>query len=690
MDSRHALAEEATQHTPRSPTDESGSGATPPTGGTPPDPSVVAAGGSTQTRNPVRVPHAPSAARHITGGARTSPFPQDALHNAADGNADGTLTKGRSFEEQLENLLAAEDRHRFQLECHAEDEMEDMCDIMISQEGKLLQGDFRSIDAEEKAEELGHHPFQRAREAAERGFLTGEDQHDAKSEPFHEDEEDTDARFHTHRQQHSKSIAVAAELEEDFESFHEAPTTELAARIERMAQPGRLPSSEAASPLTDTLNDLAPPSTSANATHEESDTLTHQQRELEEDEEEEEEEPLHPRAVQGPRRAAGRPRYDTTPVAGEGRSPEEEDEEEEQPLRPSTTEGPRSAVGRARPQDIPEAEESKDSSNSADDEERVEAPLAPSTADGAKRAAGRPRAPTLPVMADQEEIVPDSEDGEDSMWPEVIFGPSRAAGGPGDGGSHEAAAEEPGSQSGSEDNAEQLAPSTADVPKRAAGLPPRAGASGASKQRGAGGPDEEENARKPDAVLGPKRAVGIPPRSSHAFSSDAPSAAAGANLPLARVQSDYVRGSNKRHTSPHDRPGAAASAEVVQSRLDDSTRVGNADEVRMDEAALAAARQAKAARDHRLEQERKRLEKERARVAAAAPQLIPEPTETSEEEDEEDEVALKPTAIFGPTRAAGRPVDAGSFEAGEYLPKSNSDEEEEEPLHPLAVQGPRR
>ncbi|KPA73335.1 hypothetical protein ABB37_10022, partial [Leptomonas pyrrhocoris] len=964
MDVQDVVTPEAAQHTPRSATEGSRSGATPRDTDTPPDPSEVAAGESPQAPHLAhQVPHAPSAARHTADAERTSPSPQSVVHDVADDQADDPVSKEKIFEEQLENLLAAEDRHRFQLECHAEDEMEDICDVMISQEDELLQDEFNRLDAEEEAEERNYYRAQRAREAAERGFLTGEDESDARSDPFHEDEEDADARLHAHRQPHhhhhhlpAKGLAVAAEPAEEFDSFHEAPATEQAARIERMAEPGDgQPGSGAASPLAETLSHADLPSTAAaagdahgadptpahppcggeeeedeaeeeaplraqlgdradryksgrgaqaptyDATHkqdavasgnddgeereeeqplaptvtqgprraagrphhdnaaaeasesgvrnasEEEDEVPmdaaalaaarqakaarearlqrqaahtraaapaaaydaeHEKAQDEEEEEEEQEEalkpsalfgpsrsagrvrydvnpegteagdeeededeeqPLHPLIQEGPRRAAGRPRYDGTPMAGEGRPSDEEAETEEEALSPSATDGPRSAAGRPRGLDAPEA---GDEQRADEEEEEVEKTLEPTTTSGPKRASGRPRrdgapagdevggededeaaadaanagrglpsqrttyhrpAPTLPVMVDQERILSDEEDGEDALWPEAIFGPTRAAGRPDHGDADEAdgyragapsdgeneeaqqplrplveegprraagrprydgtpmAGEGRPSDEETEEKEEALAPSATDGPKRAAGRPPRAGV----REEGdaAGSNEEGEEAA---FTSGPRRAAGLPPRSTKAFARDTPptttiTAATAGSRPLARAQSDYVRGNTKRHISPHERPEMAASAESVRHPLDDATR-NNEDEVHLDEATLAAARQSKAARDSRLKREQARLEKERAR---AAPPLIPDSTESGDEEDdEEDETALKPTAIFGPTRAAGRPDNVDSLDAGEYRMTSTSDEEEDEdeeqPLIPLAGEGPRR
>ncbi|KAL7711269.1 hypothetical protein N2W54_001586, partial [Lotmaria passim] len=890
MDPHHMPTAEATQHTPRSTTDGSGSGATPRSGDTPPDPSSVA-GGTPQTSNTEHaVPHAPSAAQHTGAEARTRLSPQEP--SAAEPEAGDSPSKDKSFEELLENLLAAEDRHRFQLECCAEDEMEDICDVMISQEDELLQDEFRRIDAEEEAEEREYYHAQRAREAAERGFSPNDDgDKDAKPDPFHEDEEDADARHHR-RQHQSKSVAVAAEPEVEFDSFHEAPATEQAAWIERLAQPGGLPSSGAVSPLTSTLNHADLSSTAAAkeapahphaghedkeemptraqvgdraerdevdhgsqapihdaaatrdaaasdneaaeaplqptatqtprratgdpqndhkiddddavymddaaiaaaqaakaaraaqlhrqtgrghapaapklipepdkeqrddqdaeepeealkpiaifgpsratgrpedaAPHEAEDSLVKNASDNDSDDEEEEEQPLRPFAEEGPRRATGRPCYDSAPAAGESRASDDEAEEEEEPLRPSAIEGPRRSAGRARPEGPPAAREAQDAQDSTADQD---AALQPSAAVGPKRAIGRPRQPgapeaqeageegkdaseenaasadhgvpaqrvapppsppTLAVMAEDGNNFSEEDEDDDALWPEAIFGPSCATGRPNSGDVREAVEHQTNAPLDNEAEEEKelpLRPNAIEGPRRAVGRP---------RQSDAPEQQEEEHILQSSAVAaGPKRASGLPPRSTHAFSGDAPSATQEAVRPLARAQSDYVRGGVKRHISPNDRPEVAASAEVARGQLVSSARAKNSsnidddDAVYMDDAAIAAAQAAKAARAAQLHRQTGRGH------APAAPKLIPEPDkeQRDDQDAEEPEEALKPIAIFGPSRATGRPEDAAPHEAEDSLVKNASDndsddeEEEEQPLRPFAEEGPRR
>ncbi|CAJ1020647.1 hypothetical protein Q4I30_002303 [Leishmania utingensis] len=444
------------QPTPRSTTEGSGTDATSRTSGSSAEvPASSIHMASHNNPNPAPVPHALE--------SRTGSGPP---RKNSDSTPREALACRKSAAERMEHLVAVEDRHRFHLECLAEDELEDLCDVMISSEDDLLQYELHRINAEE------------------RGFLPSKGENYAVPDPFHEDEEDVEARLQRRTaaaaSQTGGGFAVAAEPDEEFESFHDAAPYDAALQIERLVQPGEYSSSCAAWLMTDTLQALDITSVSAAQLKVESASLTYmgagKDRDdassaggnEDDDSDDDDDTPLLAQlGTRTNRYKAGRANRAAEQEAGDAAEGHEDgDSNSEEPLVQNTTHGPKRlvAVGLRPAEDgrPPSAEQTD-----AEDEQ-----LSPSFEFGPTRAAGRPVAVGLRPAEDGRPPSAEQTDAEDEqLSPSFEFGPTRAAGRPVAVGLRPAEDGRPPSAEQTDAEDEQLSPSFEFGPSRGAGRP---------------------------------------------------------------------------------------------------------------------------------------------------------------------------------------------------------------------------
>ncbi|CAJ1020049.1 hypothetical protein, conserved, partial [Leishmania lindenbergi] len=712
------------QPTPRSTTEGSGTDATSRTSGSSAEvPASSIHMASHNNPNPAPVPHALES-RTGSGPPRknSDSTPREALASKPSSSSTNSLACRKSAAERMEHLVAVEDRHRFHLECLAEDELEDLCDVMISSEDDLLQYELHRINAEE------------------RGFLPSKGENYAVSDPFHEDEEDVEARLQRRTaaaaSQTGGGFAVAAEPDEEFESFRDAAPYDAALQIERLVQPGEYSSSCSAWLMTDTLHALDITSVSAAQLKVESVSPTYM--------------------------GAGKDRDDASSAGGNG--DDDSDDDDDTPLLAQLgTRTNRYKAGRAHRAAEQEAGDAAEGHEDGDS--NSEEPLVQNTTHGPKRpiAVGlRPAEDGRPPSAEQT----DAED--EQLSPSFEFGPSRGAGRPCGGCPPETGECAEGHEDVGSSSEEPLVQNATREPKFSAG---RARVTHMAEASCADGEDEEAPltpgaTQRSQRIVGPLRSNRGAPAAlyeialmsgemenedhdsgtvlyaaSHLSSArlherqmsmrdtvqgggarmssllcsssylltgsrmELEGGAAqeftgvgaaqthrarglGFSKDFTRAQSDYVA-LRKRHTSSA-RSDLTASVETI--RRPSTTPIGDNgdDTTHTGEDAIAAARSARAARVLRLRREKACVEQERAdhaRMMSAHSPASPLPVRA----DDENEETLDISAIRGPTRAAGRPVAVGLRPAEDGRPPSaEQTDAEDEQLSPSFEFGPTR